>query len=341
MSLVKNIINLLFYFLIFLVIIFVFYIFLFLRPIDYLTSGDRNLLINDFLPLVTSYFYPAILIASTMTVLFFGAMNSSKSKVISIIAIFLFSVLMLAYPAYIISTEDAFKDSLVIDSNVLTQTNLPFYIEPNKINDYAGYSIYAGDKITKNTYSGVIVSDNKDEYNMYLSQTGVIDNDVIILSDFDSVNYSGDTSKDQNSIELVMSDDKNMKNIVTEYIFSLKSLSILNSLLYLFSFSSLGFMGLGLILILLFLFLVSCYFLSMSLSSPVHLYHNLLTTIILYIFIKIGISLCIKLFNINAQLIVDSNIIIVSFIIILVIFLINILALIINRIFRFSEFYHR
>lgn len=339
MSVIKNIVSLLFYFLVFLVIIFLFYIFLFLRPVDYLTSGDKNLFINDFLPLITSYFYSIALMASAITVLFFGAMNSHKSKTAAIVAIFLFSVLMLTYPAYLISTDETFKDSLVIDSNALTKANsLPFYIEPNRINDYVGYSIYVRDKITKNTYSGVILSENKDDYNMYLSETGIIDNNIITLDNFDLVSYSGNTSEDKNSIELLTSEDK---SIATEYIFSLKSLSILNSLLYLFSFSELGFMSLGLILILFFLFLVSCYFLSISLASPIHLYHNLLTTIILYIIFRLTIGLCIKLFNINAQLIADSNIMIISFIVILGIFLINILALIINRIFRFSEFYHR
>lgn len=284
MKLFRNLLNLFKIFIIFFIIFFCIYLF---RIVD-INNFLKNLDINLIKRFIQNYLFYVFVITSVISIIFAGTLNKLRGYLIPAVIIGLLSVIIIAYPVYIVISKHNIEylknENTFLDINEKTFTKVDEYI------------IKANNKLLDNGYENGIFIDTSDDNKIYFADSIYVSNKVISMFGVKEINgtvleVKDFVVKERNSIFGYLSDIS--KNII----FGFNLIPFLNlSLRYLTVYNH----QIVVLLILysqFFIILFSLYMISSTFSSNKYAYHNILIGLLIYSIMQIVFTIANGLMN--------------------------------------------
>jgi len=333
MRILKNVASIIVHFSIFFIIISVIYASLFLTQENYLV------ILSD----AIMHFFVVALVASIVTMAVLAATCKMARGIHLILSVIIFSSMMfLCYASVLYFTNNTINNTFI--SNIfLGNDNLIDYtdsldIDEGKFNIFNEYIVYAKDNIDKNLYSTIIISENDSERILYKADSGFISSKGFELNNVEVFNFIDMESEIMETAILTNfekpSDTTYIENIYSRGIIFYISNLILN--VFMSNENSLYSMGIS--FLSLFLLLLGSYSIVYSLSSPIHLFYNLLIVIVLYTLLEINLAVLINILSLD-DIIKSLNFTLLSTSLISIGVLLNIFAFIFKHVFNFQKYY--
>ena len=333
----KNVAKITKYFSIFFIIISVIYSLLFFKQENYLSILSNAVM----------HFFIIAFVTSIVTMMFLAATYKMVKGVSLVFSIFIFSFMLILVYSFSIYFSDGFINN-IFESNTLLSTD----IENNRLIDYTGslnieegkfnifdeYIVYARNDIGNNLYSNIVISKSDSERIIYKANNGLITPNGSEINDVDVFNFTDMESKKIKTIslsDLGESDDrtyiqKTLSKGVTFYIANVIFNTFLNSK------NSIPFIIV--LFIILFSLLLGAYSIVDSLSTPVHLFYNILIAIVLCASFELNLILLVNIFSID-KIIKSLNFGLLSVLLISIGVLLNVFAFIFDQVFKFKNYY--
>lgn len=333
MKVFKNLLKILFYFIIFFSILFIIH---FVKIADPFSDLQKISMARIKL-FISNNVFVIVLISSAISILLLGSLNKLVGTKSIIIALFFFTAIICLYPAAIIYSDGRVKK--ILTSTMTIYETLPYVeLREKTFNSKDDYLIQANLKVSNDYYKNVILIDNGMNGNLYFSDYAIFNKDNISLENVkEMINDSPKFAK-KNSVSLPPL-SKQVFDSALEYASGIGLYPVINAIVKVFTAKTAPTYSIAVIFALLFFFLLSLYMLSASLSSTVHMYHNMLTVLVIYFGMQTLFNVIIKTFNINYALISKVNFVYISASILGFSILIFLISLMFRKIFNFHSYY--
>lgn len=326
MKAIKNIIRIVVHFCMFFVVT------LLIHSLLYFTRKGYFLVLSDFI----IYFFIIALVASIITAVYLGATRKMYKGIPLVLSMIMFSVMMSLF--YIVILYFNYNSTALnknIENDILSSKD-SLYIDENKFNVFDEYSIYVKKNIGNDLYSGVIISENDSERLLYSSYNGLINSQVIRLYSPEVFNFTSLESRNAKTLDLKdfnkLYNRAFIKSMPSEGIIFYATSLIVNTFLD----SGNNIYSLVVLFVSFFILLLGLYSIVYSLSSPVHLFYNILVVIVLYFIVDLIATSNILSLNETIKSLTFTGL---SISLIFIGVMLNIFAFVCDKVFNFSKYY--
>lgn len=333
MKVYKNVIKILLYFIIFFIIFFTIYFLKVVDPFSYLQKTDSG----NIRVFISNYIFIIVLISSTISIILLGSLNKLIGGKSIVISILIFTAIICIYPAVLIYSNNPLKR--VITSSMSVYDTVSYIdLTKNTFELTDNYLVRANVKVSNNFYKNVIIIESGVNGKIYFSGHASFGKKSITLDSVNEVISSVPLFLNLDTME-IPSIYKPPIDIAAESVAGFIIFPFVNAIVKVFTSESAPPYSIAVIFVNLFLFLFSLYMLGASLSSPVHMYHNVLTSIIVYFGVQTLFTVIIRVFNINYNLILKARFLYVSLSVFLICVFIFCISLIFRKVFNFNSYY--
>lgn len=326
MKIVKNLITLASFFIVFFAIYFCIYFF---KVLD-TNNIFSNLTFDSIKNLMEHYFFAITVVSAASTMVFTGALNKFSGNISIIFTIIILSAIVTLYPAYTIIFDknvDYLRNELTDKSSTFIDDNGKYF---SKIDNYI---IRVGYKLLDNTYKNSILIDPSSSGKLYFSDYIYFTDKEIALHEVTEM-YGVSSLKKLSVVLEIKSLSNYLSNFRIDVIFGFEVFPIISTLLKLITTSELPIYTIF-ILLGAFVFLFSSfYMLGICLYSKQYPYHNILNAFVIYGVIKAALAILIEHYKLLDIIIRNVNFWNMSISIYAASIIIIIISLILKKIFN-------
>ena len=299
MKIIKNLKNLILFFIVFFIVYFGIYFF---KVLD-TNNISQNINLDLIKKLMEHYFFAVIIVAATSSVIIIGAMNKFSGSLSTIITIGILSFFITLYPAYTVlfnKNIDYLRNELNDKSSMLIDESGKYF---TKVDNYL---IKVGYKLLDNTYKNVILIDPTVMGKLYVGDYIYITDKEISLHEVTEINGVSKIQKTSSIFER-NSFSNYLSNFTADIIFGFETFPIIVALLKIVTLTDMPVYAIILLFINLWILFFSFYMLGLSLNSRQYIYHNILNAFVLYGIIKISLAIYIENHNLLELIVRNIN----------------------------------
>lgn len=333
MRILKNVGSIIIHYSIFFIITSIIYVFLFLTQESYLVILSNALM----------HFFVVSLVTSIVTMAFLAATYKMARGIQLVFSVIIFSSMMFLFYTSVLyftgnTTNNTFPNNTFLSNDRLIDYTDFLRIEEGKFNIFNEYIVYAKDNIDKNLYSTIVISKNDSERVLYKADDGFISSNGFELNNVEVFNF---IDMEPEIMETTLLTDFE-ESLDTTYIEKISPKGIIfyiaNLILNVFINNENSIYSMGILFLSLFLLLLGSYSIVYSLSSPIHLFYNLLIVITLYALLELNLTVLVNILSLD-EIIKSLNFTLLSISLISIGILLNIFAFIFRQVFNFQKYY--
>lgn len=286
MKIVKNLITLALFFIVFFGLYFFIY---FLKVLD-TNNIYNNLTLDSIKNLMEHYFFAIVVVSAVSTMIFTGALNKFVGNFSIIFTIVVLAAFVTLYPAYTIifnKNVDYLRNELTDKSSSFIDDNGKYF---SKIDNHI---IRVGYKLLDNTYKNALFIDPAANGKVYFADYIYFTDKEIALHEVTEL-YGTLTSKKSSVVFERKSISKYLFNFSTDVIFGFEVFPIISTLLKVLTTTDIPIYTVPILFVNFIFLFFSFYMLGLCLFSKQYQYHNILNAFVLYGIIKLVLAVLIE-----------------------------------------------
>ena len=333
----KNVVRMTKYFSIFFIITSVSYSFLFFKQENYL----------DILSNAIMHFFIVAFVASIVTMMFLAATYKMANGMHFVLSVLVFSLMLLLIYFFTLHFPTDFIDNILKNNVTLSEDigtdNLIDYtgsldIEEGKFNILDEYVIYAKNDIGNNLYNDIIISKSDSERVLYKANNGLITPNGAEINDVEVFNFIDMEAKKAKTVSLADFGQSDGITYIQKILSNGVIFYIANIVFNIFVNSQNSIFSILILFIVLFLLLSGSYSIVYSLSTPIHLFYNILVALVLCVSFELSLMVLVNIFGLD-NIIKSLSFGLLSVTLISIGVLLNVFAFIFGQVFKFKSYY--